>query len=306
MMTRNQINERDQLEMLSIEQLVPENHLVRKLDAAIDFSFIYPLVENLYSAFGRPSIDPVILFKITMIQYVFGIRSMRQTIKEIETNIAYRWFLGFSFYTEVPHFSTFGKNYERRFENTDVFEQIFYRILKEIVDVDLLSAEHIFVDSTHVKASANKRKFNKKMVRKETRAYEERLQEELNLDREKNGKKPFPPKKFEKEEWKEIKESTTDPESGYYVKDERTKQFAYSFHAATDERGFVLGTIVTPGNVHDSYVLQPLVEKLIRHVKKPLAVAADAYFYCHEFEETCHMDLARSLIERFITRRVGF
>ena len=53
MMTRNQTNERDHLEMLSIEQLVPENHLVRKLDAAIDFSFIYPLVENLYSPFGR-------------------------------------------------------------------------------------------------------------------------------------------------------------------------------------------------------------------------------------------------------------
>ena len=278
MMTKNQINEREQLEILTIEQLVPANHLVRKLDAAIDFSFIYPLVENLYSQFGRPSIDPVVLFKMAMIQYVFGIRSMRQTIKEIETNVAYRWFLGFGFHTEVPHFSTFGKNYVRRFENTDVFEQIFYRILKEIVDEGLLSADHIFIDSTHVKASANKRKFDKKMVRKETRAYEEKLQEELNIDREKNGKKPFPPEKFEKEEWKEIKESTTDPESGYYVKDERTKQFAYSFHAATDERGFVLGTIVTPGNIHDSHILQPLVEKVIEKVKKPLAVAADAAY----------------------------
>ena len=90
MMTKNQINEREQLEILTIEQLVPANHLVRKLDAAIDFSFIYPLVENLYSQFGRPSIDPVVLFKMAMIQYVFGIRSMRQTIKEIETNVAYR------------------------------------------------------------------------------------------------------------------------------------------------------------------------------------------------------------------------
>lgn len=278
MMTKNQINERNQLEMLTIEQLVPENHLVRKLDRAIDFSFIYPLVENLYSPYGRPSIDPVVLFKMTMIQYVFGIRSMRQTIKEIETNVAYRWFLGFGFHTEVPHFSTFGKNYERRFVNTDVFEQIFYRILKEVIDAGLLSADHVFIDSTHVKASANKRKFDKKLVRKETRAYEEKLQEELNLDREKNGKKPFPPEKFEKEEWKEIKESTTDPESGYYVKDERTKQFAYSFHAATDEHGFVLGTIVTPGNVHDSHMLQPLVEKVMHNVKKPLAVAADAAY----------------------------
>ena len=62
MMTKNQINEREQLEILTIEQLVPANHLVRKLDAAIDFSFIHPLVENLYSQFGRPSIDPVVLF----------------------------------------------------------------------------------------------------------------------------------------------------------------------------------------------------------------------------------------------------
>ena len=62
-MTKNQINEREQLEILTIEQLVPANHLLRKLDAAIDFSFIYPLVENLYSQFGRPSIDPVVLFK---------------------------------------------------------------------------------------------------------------------------------------------------------------------------------------------------------------------------------------------------
>lgn len=277
-MSKNQINEREQLEILTIDQLVPQDHLVRKLEAAIDFSFIYPLVENLYSSLGRPSIDPVVLFKMTFIQYVFGIRSMRQTIKEIETNMAYRWFLGFGFHTEVPHFSTFGKNYARRFQDTDVFEQIFYRILKEIMKKGLLHADHVFIDSTHVKASANKRKYDKKVVRKETRAYEEKLQLELNIDRDEHGKKPFPPEKFEKDEWKEIKESTTDPESGYYVKDERTKQFAYSFHAATDEKGFVLGTIVTPGNVHDSYVLQPLVEKIIKKVKKPLAIAADAAY----------------------------
>lgn len=92
---------------------------------------------------------------MTFIQYVFGVRSMCQTIKEIETNVAYRWFLGFGFYTEVPHFSTFGKNYERCLKDTDVFKQIFYRILKEIADQGLLSADHVFIDSTHVKASAN-------------------------------------------------------------------------------------------------------------------------------------------------------
>lgn len=229
----------------------------------------FPLVEHLYSDIGRPSIDPVVLIKNTFIQYVFGIRSMRQTIKEIETNVAYRWYLGFGFTTEIPHFSTFGKNYERSFKDTDIFEQIFYRILKEITNKNLLDANHVFIDSTHVKASANKKKFEKKIVENETKAYEAKLQQELNIDREIHGKEPFPPEKFEKKDLKEIKVSTTDPDSGYYVKDERTKQFAYSFHTATDSRGFIIGIEVTPGNVHDSRMLQPLVEKIMGKLIKP-------------------------------------
>ncbi|NRD80431.1 IS1182 family transposase [Bacillus sp. BRMEA1] len=276
MLSKNTQINRDQIEMIALDQLVPADHLVRKIEAAVDFSFIYSLVEDLYSTKrGRSSIDPVVLIKMAFIQYTFGIRSMRQTIKEIETNMAYRWFLGFGFYDKVPHFSTFGKNYERRFKDTDLFEQIFYRILKEAADKKLVSSEHVFIDSTHVKASANKRKFEKKVVRKESKAYEARLQAEINSDREEHGKKPIPPDKYEKEENKEIKESTTDSESGYYVKDERTKQFAYSFHAAADRNGFVLGTIVTPGNVHDSTMLEPLVEKVIEKCGKPNAVAAD-------------------------------
>ncbi|MDF9762124.1 transposase [Peribacillus simplex] len=278
MLSKHDSIQRDQLEMITLDQLVPLNHLVRKMEAAIDFTFIYDLVKEMYSEVGRPSIDPVILVKLTFIQYTFGIRSMRKTIEEVETNMAYRWFLGYGFHDKVPHFSTFGKNYERRFKDTDLFEQIFYRILMTAANKKLISAEHVFVDSTHVKASANKRKFEKKIVRKETRAYQGRLQEEINQDRENHGKKPFPSDKFDKEETKEIKESTTDSESGYYVKDERTKQFAYSFHAAADRNGFVLGTIVTPGNIHDSQILEPLVEQVIEKVGKPEAVAADAAY----------------------------
>jgi transposase len=200
---------RNQLEMITLEQLVPENHLVPKVETAIHFSFIYPLVQDMYSTErDRSSIDPVILIKMTFIQY--GIRSMRKTIEEIETNLAYRWFLGFRFHDKVPHFSTFGKNYERRFKDTDLFEQIFFRILKEASEKKLVKGEHVFIDSTHVKASATKRKFEKKIVRKETKAYQARLIDEINSDREEHGKKPFPPEKFEKEEYKEIKESTTD------------------------------------------------------------------------------------------------
>ena len=100
--------------------------------------------------------------------------------------------------------------------------------MKVITDKNLLSADHVFIDSTHVKASTNNRKFEKKIVRKEAQAYEVKLRKELNQNRKDNEKNPFPPEKFEQMEVKEIKESKTDPESGYYVKDDRTKQFYLS------------------------------------------------------------------------------
>lgn len=143
MLSKHNSNQRDQMEIIALDQLVPKNHLVRKIEAAIDFSFIYSLVEDMYSEVGRPSIDPVILIKLTFIQYTFGIHSMRKTIEEVETNLAYRWFLGYDFYDKVPHFSTFGKNYERRFKDTNLFEQIFYRILQIAAEKKLMSAEHV-------------------------------------------------------------------------------------------------------------------------------------------------------------------
>lgn len=99
--------------MIALDQLVPANNLVRKIESVLDFSFIYELVEDMYSEVGHPSIDPVILIKLAFIQYTFGIRSMRKTIEEVDTNMAYRLFLGYGFHDKVPHFSTFGKNYER-------------------------------------------------------------------------------------------------------------------------------------------------------------------------------------------------
>ena len=124
MLTIRKENFRDDEINVILDGLVPENHLVRKIENAIDFSFIYDKVKDLYSPLGAPSIDPVVLIKIVLIQYLFGIPSMRQTIREIEVNVAYRWFLGYSLTEKIPHFSTFNKNYERRFKNTDLFEAI--------------------------------------------------------------------------------------------------------------------------------------------------------------------------------------
>ena len=196
MLSKHNKDQRHQLQMVTIDDLVPADHLVRKIEASIDFDFIYDLVETYYSKDqGRPSIDPVVLIKIVLIQYLFGIRSMRQTIKEIETNVAYRWFLGYGLTEKIPHFSTFGKNYVRRFQNTDLFEKIFYHILQQAIDHGLVDAETVFIDSTPVKANANKKKYIKKLVRAHARTYQEQLEKEIEKERLKNGKKPLTPKK---------------------------------------------------------------------------------------------------------------
>ena len=122
MMTRENRKKREQIQIMSLDDLVPQDHLVRKLEATLDWNFIYELVEEKYSKdSGRPSIDPVVLIKLPVIQYMFGLRSMRQTIRETEVNNAYRWFLGVDIQEAIPHFSTFGKNYSRRFKDTDLF-----------------------------------------------------------------------------------------------------------------------------------------------------------------------------------------
>ena len=143
--------DKQQIEMLSLDELVPEEHIVRKLEKAIELKFIYPLVEGLYSPTGAESIDPVVLIKLNIIQYTFGIRSMRQTIKEIEVNTAYRWYLGYGIREKLPHFSTFSKNYTRRFEGTDLFEQIFSRVVAEIISHGFIEEESVFRDYSKTK-----------------------------------------------------------------------------------------------------------------------------------------------------------
>ena len=174
-----------------LDRLVPENHLVRKIENAIDFSFIYDKVKDLYSPLGAPSIDPVVLIKIVLLQYLFGIPSMRQTIREIEVNVAYRWFLGYSLTEKIPHFSTFNKNYERRFKNTDLFESIFREILARATKCGFVDSSNIYIDSTHIKASANKKKYTKVEVDIQAKHYQEKLEKEINEDRVKHGKSPL-------------------------------------------------------------------------------------------------------------------
>jgi len=306
MMTSCSDMKRTQIQFVTTDDLVPQNHLLRIIDRTIDWRFIYRLVEDKYSQdMGRPSIDPIVLVKIAFIQYLYGIRSMRQTIKEIEVNVAYRWFLGFSLEQEVPHFSTFGKNYTRRFKDTYLFEQVFQYILGECFKYGLVDPTEVFVDSTHVKARANSKKVDKRIVKEHAMFYERMLKREINEDRIAHGKKPFkddkdsfsPPTSKKTEDTKENEDlgdtdnaeqedslgngkmkkcSSTDPESGWFQKGEHKHVFAYGIQTACDKNGWVLDFTVSPGNLHDSRTSKRLFDKL-RGKRLPIRkIIADA------------------------------
>lgn len=280
MMTQNADKNRNQIHFFCMDDIVPKDHLLRLIERAINWSFIYELVEEKYSPdHGRPSIDPVVLIKIPLIQYLYGIKSMRQTIKEIEVNVAYRWFLGLEIQDRVPHFSTFGKNYTRRFKDTDLFEQIFSHILEQCYKWKFVDPSEVFVDATHVKARANHKKMRKKIAKKEALFYENMLKEEINKDRKERGKKELKDKDDDSSGGtggveKEVKESTSDPESGWFHKGEHKQVFAYSIETACDKHGWILGYTVSPGNLHDSRTFKGLYDKIKKIGMKTLVADA--------------------------------
>ena len=251
-------NIQSEILMTTMEELVPQDSLFRKIDKYIDFTFIYDEVKDLYCENnGRPSIDPVVLFKIVFIQALDGIKSMRQTCKKIKVDAEYRWFLGIPFGVETPHFSTFGKNYERRFKDSDIFEKIFINIVNQAIKYNLVDGKTFYSDSTHKKANANKNKYNDEIVRnvKERKKW---LENEINEERTKYGKKEFEYK--DEIEEKHIKVSSTDKESGYYHRDNKEKGFMYLDHRTVDDKcNIIVDAYITKGNVHDS---SPFIDRV--------------------------------------------
>ncbi|MCM3765297.1 IS1182 family transposase [Neobacillus niacini] len=254
-----------EFEFVSIDELVPDDHLLRLIDKYVDFSFLLEKVRPFYSDDnGRPS-DPLLLFKMMFIGYLFGIRSERQLEKEIKMNIAYRWFLGLKFHDSVPHHSTISWNRQHRFKDTDIFQDIFDEIVLQAMNHKMVGGRVLFTDSTHLKANANKHKFTKEEVEVETREYFEELNKAIEEDRINHGKKPLKEKE-EVKETKEIRVSTTDPECGFMSRENKQEMFCYLDHRTTDMKfNIITDVFVTPGNVHDSV---PYLNRLDRQVQR--------------------------------------
>ena len=272
-MLRQRRDKQQQMNLVIMEQLVPEDHFLRKVDRVVDFSFIHDLCAPLYCADnGRPAIDPEILFRMLFIGYLNGIKSERRLEDEINFNIAYKWFCGLELTEKAPDATTISQNRRRRFRDNNIPEQIFNEILRQCITKGLVGGAILYTDSTHIKAKANKHKKELVTVERTPKAYLEELDEQVDLDRKVLGKKPFDRDDDHKggssdnsgsNETTTRMQSTTDPDSGQQSREGKPDGFYYSEHRTVDSKNNVIVNVhVEPANINDVTPMPQILDEI--------------------------------------------
>ncbi len=256
-------------EIINLESMIPENHFLRIIEKYFDWNFIYEEVEKQYSIFGRPSIDPVVLFKIHILKFLFHEDSLRKTYETLQYNLLYRWFIGYSINEEVPDHSTYSQNYKRKFckLEKDILQTVFDKVIELLIQYDCLDTTAVYIDSTNTKAYANKKKNHKEIIKIEAKKYQKELDLEIAL-------KGLHDADLTEEEYleeverivkcneevnieevigeKEIIVSDTDPDAGMLYKSDKEKMFGYNTSVICDNNNYILTVDTNPSNMHDS------------------------------------------------------
>jgi transposase len=141
-----------------LEEAVPDDHPVRKIDAVLDLSWVYAELAPYYPTLGRPSIDPVLMIRMLIIGYVFGLRSERLLCREVQVNFAYRWFCKLGIEHKIPDHSAFSRARNERFCDSGIFRRVFERVVEACIAADLVGGEGFAVDASLIAADANKRR----------------------------------------------------------------------------------------------------------------------------------------------------
>lgn len=274
------------LHMVTIEDLVPEGHFLRKLEAALDLSFVHEETSHLYNRrYGRPPIDPVVLVKYLLVGYLYGIPSERQIEQRIQTDVALRWYLGLDLFDRVPDHSTISQLRRRKPSFRKVFRRLFEEVVRQCIEKGLVSGRLAATDSTHVKANASRASEYLVEMPEEPGVYWERLDsyEEEGLEElaKRTGKR-------RKKRTKQIKKDTrrshkrvsrTDPEAGHMKRPGKPEGQYYLSHQTLDtDHGVILAVTVTPGDVHDSVPYLDHLEQIHRDVLPIQAATADAAY----------------------------
>ena len=139
-----------------LDEAVPSDHPVREIMRVLDLSWVHGELASHYSHTGRPSIDPELMLRMLILGYVFAIRSERQLVREVQVNLAYRWFCGLGIEDRVPDHSAFSRARNERFRDSDLLRKLFERIVADCIEARLVGGEGFAVDASLIEADANK------------------------------------------------------------------------------------------------------------------------------------------------------
>ena len=244
-----------QMVILDIDSIIPQDHLLRQIKNCVNFDFIYEKASPYYSNVGRKSIDPVVLMKMLLIGYLYGIKSERRLEEEVSLNLAYRWFCGMDLMQRVPDHSTFSQNRKRRFKDSMLFRDIFNEIVLQCIRLGIVSGETGVADGSFLPSNVSweSRYDAVETVNRSTIKYLEELDEELSS-------MPGYTKPENEEVQKECLKSHTDPECGY-IHQARKKGLGHLTEMTVDTKhGIVTGVDCYPANRRESDIV-------LRHLK---------------------------------------
>lgn len=250
-----------------LEELIPKNHFLRKVNKIVDFGFVRELVKELYNEnMGRPSIDPVVAVKIWLIGYFYGISSERRLAEDIKVNLAYRWFIGYNLEEEIPEHSSLTRIRDRF--GLEKFQEIFDEMIRQCKEKGLISGNHLNVDATLVRADASIdsmqpiKEFAEDVFAK-------------NPSEEKKTEKKSRPRRSNK-----THRSKTDPDATLMRKHNGEGAYlSYQCHLSVDNRRFITGVKATTGAVSEARYLPEIIkEQKDKHGFKVKDVTADKLY----------------------------
>ena len=263
-----------------LADVVPTDHLVRKIDAVLDLIWLHAELEPYYSHTGRPSIAPELMIRMLIIGYVFAIRSERQLCSEVQVNLAYRWFCGLGLEDAIPDHSVFSRARHERFREAEAFRLVFEGVVEACIAEGLVGGKSFSVDASFIKADVNQVRrvpgdaaIDWPAREEATRAVTEYLSA---LDRDapderKESKRKTPPKAV----------SLTDPQAAWVAKRKMRPIFAYDANYLIDNKlGVIVDAEGTRANrVEENRVALSMVERVMtRFDLKPKRLAADTAY----------------------------
>jgi len=255
-----------------LEDHVPENHLLRLIDRHVNFEFIRAKLKNCYSDAGRPSIDPELLLRMLLVGYLYGVTSERKLVEELRMHLAWRWFTGLGFDQEIPHHSTFSKNRHGRFQESNLFQEMFEEIVTRCVAAGLVKGKHMSVDGSFIQANADhhnrvppEQLAEVAKVNRTVREYLAELEEENPVE---------PPVE------QQDKVSTTDPDSTYATKGGPARMGYYDNYLVDNASCVIVGVQATAARIsHESVAAQDMIERYReRYGYRPQTLAADTTY----------------------------